>query len=94
MNKRGVFVKGFCFGVVAICLLGLLLGLSNRIIRDGKVKELKSWGIVAEDCTGRKWAYHTSEGFEVGDNVRIVFDYNNTLDNFTDDRLLKIRLDK
>ena len=94
MSKRGVFVKGVIVGIVVVCLFSFVNSLSNRITREGRVKELKYWGIIAEDSTGRKWAYHTDEDFQVFDKVRITFDCNNTLDNYTDNKLLKVSLDK
>lgn len=93
-NERGVLIIGVVIGMCAFCLLNSLVQFGNVIKRDGTVKEIKYWGIVAEDCTGRNWAYHTDEGFQIGERVKIQFDCNNTLDNYTDDKLLKITLDK
>lgn len=83
---------GLIVMLVIIGIAGLAGTAENHYKMDATVYSVETDEVVFEDETGNLFSIlETDTTYKVGDNVRIKFDANNTIDNRKDDKIVKVK---
>ena len=72
-----------------ITAIGLLGGCESTYKRQATITSVSGDLIQAQDTTGHYWLYH-GEG-QVGDEVTLIMNDNNTTGNITDDYIMEVK---
>ena len=88
--------------VLLICAIAIIVVtifadnyLDSRSHRKGYVEKVENGIVYIIDTSGERWSWEGEEGqsFDKWDNVKMTFNTKGT-DDFKDDEMIKIRLDK
>ncbi len=82
---------GLIIMVTIIGIAGLAGTWENHYKMDATVYSVEADEVMFEDETGNLFSIlETETAYKVGDNVRIKFNANNTIDNRKDDKIVKV----
>lgn len=77
--------------LLAIVTAGLMVGsyVESHYTTEAVVTEINSCKVTVKDCRG-EWNFY-GDGYEVGQEVKLVFDTNHTDGNIFDDTIVKVK---
>lgn len=85
-------MKGLFYLVVIIGIGIVSSFVANNYTRECVVSEVDSNVVTFTDTNGNDWEWEIEEGqsFRVNENVKLRMNINNTVDNVTDDVIVRV----
>lgn len=91
MNKKVLeILKGIVVTVVIFGSFALVSYVEGHDSRNAKVTDIKGSEIIVVDETDNVWSFY-GDGYEVGQNVKLIVDNNHTYNKLSDDEIIKVK---